>query len=132
MNFGKRDTTDLNELALADPMPGDYWQEMFCPYFMVVRVQGDKITVLSALGGQKGSKREHEVNARVEVDGGWTFDPSKAMVVDRQWMTETVKYGTIDGFVADVVRNDKSRAWAAEWQEYERNRLTEELASLSL
>jgi len=122
---------NLNEQALADPQPGDYWQEMFCPYFVVVQVNGSEITVLSCLGGPNSYDRKHEPNARIDnKDNTWSFDYSKSMAVDRAWIRNTVTYGTIDGFVADVVRSDKTRAIADEWVKYRATRLLAEFKAL--
>ena len=49
--FDQKDQDLKNHKALLNPQPGDYWHEMFCPYFIVVKVKGDDITVLSCLGG---------------------------------------------------------------------------------
>jgi hypothetical protein len=108
-----------NQYALANPQPGDYWNEMFCPYFVVVDVKGDEIIVLSCLGGPDSYNRKDEPNARKEVDSGhWTFDYSKSMVVDRAWMEKAVKYDSIDGFVADVVRSEKTLKIVEEWRKW--------------
>jgi hypothetical protein len=111
---------EYNQEALDNPQPGDYWQERFCPYFLVVAVRDDKITVLSCLGG----------NAKIDnKDGTWSFDYSKHIVVDRAWMTKAVKYDTIDGFCANVVRG-KTTVALEEWKQFQRERLTKELEDL--
>jgi hypothetical protein len=119
----------LNQEALNNPQPGDYWHEMFCPYFMVVNVDGPNITVLSCLGGPNSYSRKHELNASVDNgDGTWSFDYSKSMVVDREWIRRAVTYETIDGFVADVVRGgNKYSAVVKEWENYNIQRLIDEL-----
>ena len=121
-----------NQAALDNPQPGDYWHEMFCPYFLVVRVQGSKITVLSALGGPKSSNRQDEICARVEVDSGhWTWDLDRYMVVDRAWMEKLVKYGSIEGFCADVVQSEKHRQFADSWRIHQVDRLRKEYEELA-
>ena len=116
-----------NQESLDNPRIGDYWQEMFCPYFLVVDVKNDDITVLSCLGGIY--TRKHEPNARIDVNGGWTFDLSKSMVVNREWMSRAVKYESIEGFVADVGNSEKTVKIAMEWRDYKqkqiRNKITE-------
>lgn len=116
-----------NQESLKNPRIGDYWQEMFCPYFLVVDVKGDDITVLSCLGGNY--TRKHELNAKIETKDGWTFDLSKSMVVNREWMTKAVKYESIEGFVADVGNSEKTVKIAMEWRDYKqkqiRNKITE-------
>lgn len=112
-------TTDVNnQKALDNPQPGDYWNEMFCPYFIVVDVKGDDITVLSCMGGPDSHNRKDEPNAKIDIKDGWGFDYSKSMIVDRAWMEKAVKYGTIDGFVADVVRSEKTERIVQEWRNW--------------
>lgn len=112
----KNTTDELNTQALINPQPGDYWEEHFCPYFLIVDIKGDDIYVLSALGGPQSFNRKHEIYAKKEVDGShWTFDPSKAMIVDKAWVTKAVTYESIDGFVAMVHRRIDL---IKDWQEY--------------
>lgn len=125
------DRNTANEDAVANPQPGDYWHEMFCPYFLVVKVDGDEITVLSCLGGPSSFNRKDEINAKVDnQDGTWSFDYSKSMIVDRAWIRRTVKYGTIDGFVADVVRGGNKEEAVKEWIRYRAEQLMSELKKL--
>jgi hypothetical protein len=116
-----------NQESLKNPRIGDYWHEMFCPYFLVVDVKGDDITVLSCLGGIY--TRKHELNAKIDTKDGWTFDLSKSMVVNREWITKAVKYESIEGFVADVSNSEKTVKIAMEWRDYKqkqiRNKITE-------
>lgn len=120
-----------NEYALANPRPGDYWNEMFCPYFVVVDVKGEAITVLSCLGGPTSFNRKHELNARISVDTGhWGFDYSKSMVVDRAWIEKAVRYNTIDGFVADVGRSEKTMHIVTEWRDWVQKDLKNQIKML--
>jgi hypothetical protein len=120
-----------NHKALLNPQPGDYWQEMFCPYFVVVNVKGDDITVLSCLGGPDSFSRKDEINAKIEIDNNhWGFDYSKSMIVDREWIRKTVTYGTIEGFVADVVNSEKTQKIAAEWRTHIQKELKRRIQSL--
>lgn len=120
----------LNQEALDNPQPGDYWNEMLCPYFLVVQVKGNDITVLSCLGGHK-NYRPDEKNARIDNgDGTWSFDPDKYMVVDREWIRNTVKYKNHDGFVADVVRSEKFQDIVNEWVAYRAKQLLKEFKDL--
>ncbi len=120
-----------NEYALTNPRPGDYWQEMFCPYFVVVEVKGSKVTVLSCLGGPNSYNRKDEPNAKIEIDKGhWGFDYSKSMIVDREWIAKAVKYGTIDGFVADVGRSEKTMRIVTEWRDWVQKDLKNQIKML--
>ena len=117
-----------NQQSLESPRIGDYWQEMFCPYFLVVDVKGDDITVLSCLGG--GYTRKHELNAKIDLKDGWTFDLSKSMVVNREWMTKAVKYESIEGFVADVGNSEKTVGIAMEWRDYKQKQIRNQIIEL--
>ncbi len=127
----KNDRWEHNQEALDNPQPGDYWHEMFCPYFIVVKVDGEKITVLSCLGGPNSFSRKGELNARVDnIDGTWSFDYSRHMVVDKAWIAKAVKYGSIEGFVADVVRDEKRQKIVEEWVEYQYHALMKQILEL--
>lgn len=128
------DRDALNRRAVDDPQPGDYWHEMFCPYFVVVQVKGEEITVLSCLGGPSSFSRKEEPNAMINNhDGTWSFDYSKHMVVDRSWIKKAVTYDTIDGFCADVVRDSaKFRSVVDEWRDSYQNSIKEKIHRLEL
>ena len=120
-----------NQKALAFPQIGDYWHEMFCPYFVIVNKEGDKFRVLSCLGGPKSFTRKDELNARIEVDSGhWGLDYSKSMLVDYEWIRRTVTYESIDGFVADVVNTEKTQHIAEEWRKHTAQEMRRELQDL--
>lgn len=118
-----------NQQALIEPKPGDYWHEMFCPYFIVVNQEGDKFRVLSCMGGPNSYNRKHELNAKIDGREGWHFDYSKSMVVDREWMSRAVRYDSIDGFVADVVNSEKTQTIVAEWRDYMQKELRRKIES---
>jgi hypothetical protein len=103
---------EANQEALDHPQVGDYWHEMFCPYFLIVDILGDKYTVLCAFPNDKVAQ-----DARISGKDTWQFDYTKHSVVNKEWIKETVSYNNIPGFVADVVRNDKMLAVVAEWRE---------------
>ncbi len=129
--FDHSEQNQKNQQALDNPQPGDYWNEMFCPYFVVVDVKGKDITVLSCMGGPDSYNRKDEPNARKQVDSNhWTFDYSKSMVVDRAWMEKAVKYGTIDGFVADVVQSEKTERIAQEWRNWKQKEMRRQIKEL--
>ena len=108
-----------NQQALDNPTPGDYWHERFSPYFVIVNREGDQFRVLSCMGGPHHYLRKDELNARIEIDRDhWAFDYSKSMLVDREWIRRAVTYGSIDGFVADVVRTEKTALIVTEWRDW--------------
>ena len=121
----------LNQEAFDNPQPGDYWHEMFCPYFVIVDRKDDKFTVLSCLGGPSSWNRKNEPNARVDNgDNTWRFDLSKSMVVDFAWIEKTVRYQRIDGFVADVVRSEKTQKIVTEWRDWHQKNLRSQIDKL--
>jgi len=132
MSYDHNAQQELNTKALENPQVGDYWHEMFCPYFLIVKVDGKKYTVLSCLGGPLSFNRRNELNARLNDDTGyWSFDYSKSMVVDRRWIENAVCYTSIDGFVADVVRgSEKNNTIVREWKQFHAQRLLKELKEL--
>lgn len=128
MTYNHSEQTVKNQQALDNPQVGDYWNEMFCPYFVVVEVlKNDRFRVLSCMGGPNSYNRKDEPNARKDNDdNSWSFDYSKDMIVDREWMNKAVKYGSIDGFVADVWNTEKTQKIATEWRNYHANKLRKE------
>jgi len=128
--MNESELNQANRSALIDPQPGDYWHEMFCPYFLVVEVKGSAIRVLSCMGGPNSYNRKDELNAKIDTKDGWGFDYSKSMIVDREWMERAVKYDTIDSFVADVVRSEKTIAVADEWRDWKQKQIREQIKKL--
>ena len=122
---------EANQKAFDNPRIGDYWSEHFCPYFIIVDINDDKYTVLSCLGGPNSFTRKDELNAKIEVDSGhWTFDLSKSMVVNRQWITKAVKYESIDSFVADVINSEKTQTIVSEWREFKGKQILKQIENL--
>lgn len=131
MSFDSKTREIANLKSLTNPQPGDYWHEMFCPYFIVVNVEeGDKFRVLSCLGGPNSWDRKDEPNARVDVKDGWHFDYSKSMLVDREWIRKTVTYSSIEGFVADVVQSEKTERIVQEWRKWKQQELRSQIKEL--
>lgn len=122
--------TEQNQQALDNPTPGDYWHERFQPYFIVVDVDNDSYTVLSCLGGPNSFHRKDEINAKIDSKEGWSFDYSKSMVVDREWISRAVTYGSIPGFAADVVNSEKTRLIVAEWRNHVQQEMKRKIDSL--
>lgn len=125
MSYDHAEQQRLNQAAVDNPEPGDYWQEMFCPYFLVVQAKGDAITILNCLP-HKGTSARKSVD-----DSHWMFDVSKSMVVDRAWIEKLVRYESIDGFVADVSRGrERNQEIVNEWIRYRSSQLIKELQDL--
>ena len=119
-----------NRSALETPRPGDYWHEMFCPYFLIVNVDKDEYTVLSCLGGPNSYSRKHELNAKVDDKDGWHFDYSKSMKVDRAWISKALTYSTNNQFVADVVNSDRTQRVVAEWRDWTQKQIRKQIDQL--
>jgi hypothetical protein len=132
MSYNHEAQQRLNQEALDNPKPGDYWNEMFCPYFIITAVSGKDITVLSCFGGPNSFSRKDEINAKIDnKDGTWSFDYNKHMVVDRAWVEKAVKYESFNGFVADVARDrEKMMSVVKEWKQFHAQRLLKELKGL--
>ncbi len=130
MTWNKDQQHTDNERALANPQPGDYWHEMFCPYFVVVDVKDKDFTVLSCMGGPDSYNRKDEPNAKIDMGDGWGFDYSKSMIVDRAWIAKAVKYANIEGFVADVVRSEKTERIVQEWRNWVQKDLRRQIQDL--
>ncbi len=82
-----------NQEALDNPQPGDYWNEMFSPYFIILKVIGNKLIIC---------------DTRKDVDKNhWTWSLKDWKLVDKNYLKKKVTYSTIDGFCADVVRNSQ-------------------------
>lgn len=122
MSYDHAGQQQRNLQAITDPQPGDYWHEMFCPYFIVVDRRGDDITVISCLLPDR-ARLDHS-------DDSWSFDYSKSKVVDREWMRSHVRYQTIDGFVADVINTEKTRTIVSEWRDFYQKSLLKEIDQL--
>lgn len=126
-----KEQEQANEQALANPQVGDYWHEMFCPYFIIVNVEGDQYRVLSCMGGPDSFNRKHEIYAKKDLgDQGWCFDYSKSMLVDRVWIEKAVRYESIEGFVADVVQSAKTETIVQEWRTWKQQELRKQIQSL--
>jgi hypothetical protein len=111
-----------NQAALDTPQVGDYWHEMFSPYFIIVAIEGEQFTVLSAMGGGRTSDRKYELNAKFSEEGGFCFDISKAMIVDKKWIAEAVLYNrSVSSFIADVVRRTEKDSYCSDYEEFKSN-----------
>lgn len=115
----------LNQQALDYPKPGDYWHERFCPYFLVVRVNGDEYTVLNCL-------YYYGESAKINIDQEhWAFDFDKAITVNHAWIEQAVRYKNYNGFVADVIRSPKFIQLADEWRIHKAAKLRKEWEDLT-
>ena len=105
----------LGQEALESPQVGDYWAErVYCPYFLIVKIDGEKITILDGLD-------------RIVGLDSWEFDYSMHKVVDLNWMKSKVLYKRIPGFVAEVRRGDKFLKIVEEWKQFQRARIMKSL-----
>jgi hypothetical protein len=88
-----------NEVRISNPQPGDYWHEMFCPYFVVIRVDGDGILVC---------------DKKLDVDADhWSWDLSKCRYMTKDELRKRVTCRSMpDKFVADC--SLKSHMWVVD------------------
>jgi hypothetical protein len=105
----KEKRIELNIAAIKIPAVGDYWHEMYCPYFVIVNIQDDKYTILCAV------TIEGATNAIVRHRDYCEFDYSKHSVVSIEWIKDIVSYKNAPGFVADVRRGWRP-SLINEWQ----------------
>ncbi len=90
---------DRNKRRIADPKPGDYWHEMFCPYFVVVGVEGNHILICDK---KKSVGSDH-----------WTWDLGQCRYETKAELRRQVTYDTMpDKFVADCSPN--SHTWVVD------------------
>ena len=81
---------ELNEQHVKKPRVGDFWHEMFFPYFLVVEVTKYGLIVLD---------KTKEVD-----EHHYTFDETKPRVMTKQELRNAVTYTTMrDKFVANVI-----------------------------
>jgi hypothetical protein len=92
----------LNQEHFDSPRPGDFWQEMFCPYFIVVGIEDDLFWIC---------------DERKSVDEVyWTWDVSKSRLVKKSYFN-CVKYSaSSQGFIADVIVRGYSCPFVAEFK----------------
>lgn len=106
-------------------------KKCFVPYFLVVGVHGQKITVLSCMGGPNSYDRKHEPNAKIDnFDNTWSFDVSKSITVNKDWISKAVKYDSTPGFVADVINTEKTKSIVQEWIRYRVKSIQQQLNEL--
>ena len=109
---------DLNELACADPKPGDFWLERATvPYFLVLKVDVNSVFILSAFE----DKGFNVKNAKVlNDDFTWCWDVLKWSIVTKEWLRKTVRYSSDSSFVADVLRG-RQMSCVKEWEDLVKN-----------
>lgn len=80
----------LNREHVKKPQVGDFWHEMFCPYFLVVEVTKHGIIVLD--------------KTKPVDEGHYTFDEKQPKVMTLDDLYKAVTYETMrDKFVADCM-----------------------------
>jgi hypothetical protein len=103
----------LNESHVAFPQPGDYWHEMFCPYHVVLAFDGTNVIVCEK---------------KVDVDKDhWTFDLSETKTYPLDQFRKKVTYGSIAGFVADVMPQSKLMPMVNEWRAAKRAEIQKQM-----
>ena len=85
------------------PQVGDYWHEMYCPYFMVLEVLENHVIIC-------------EKTKQVD-NNHWTFDLDECKLISKEKLEKRVKYSTMDKFVADVVPRNRLYPLVDEWRQ---------------
>lgn len=107
---------ELNRKHIEKPMPGDYWNEMFCPYHVVLAADDEYVTIC---------------DKKIDVVGGWTFDMSETKQITHLEHRDLVTYKTMrDKFVANVVVNSKLMPDVQEWRDKKREELLKQIKGL--
>lgn len=127
LSKNEQDREYMNNLHSLTPEVGDYWHEMFSPYFLVVKVKlgkaENKYVILSCIEDKENGVKK----AKVEGKDGWSFDYDKHSEVTQKWIYEKVTYSSSIGFVADVSVSDKWLKVVGEWAQHHRERLMKEM-----
>ena len=100
----------INTRAFDDPKVGDYWHEMFCPYFIVLEVIGDGTFWIC--DERKTVDRDH-----------WTWDLEQARIVEKRYF-DRVKYSPNSGFCADVIEYGVTNPFASKWLEIKKEKFS--------
>lgn len=95
----RRPSYETNVKHSADPQPGDYWHEMFCPIAVVVA----RIGKLNVLVCKKTKAADHN---------SWTWDLDSLDVMKIQDFETWLRYSNHDGFWADCA--PESHKWVTE------------------
>ena len=87
MNYAQQQL--LNKEHIENPQIGDFWHEMFSPYFVVAEITNNGVIVYD----------------KTLPDGPnhYVFDETKQKIMNKEEMRNKVTYSTMrDSFVADV------------------------------
>jgi hypothetical protein len=107
---------ERNKAAFLNPQPGDYWNEHFIPYFLIVKKIGNLFIVL---------------NKTISEKEGWRFDLSRPSVYSIYDIENEVKYSSAIGkpideskptFVADVFQNERYKKIIEEYEAIEKEK----------
>jgi hypothetical protein len=97
----------LNQEHFDNPTVGDYWQEMFCPYFIVLEIVDSSWFWIC--------------DERKAVDSNhWTWDLENSKIVSKKYF-DRVKYDpTNNKFMADVIVRQNC-PFSKSWNELKNN-----------
>lgn len=101
MNYDSQ--AELNKEHLVNPVAGDYWHEMFSPYFLVMKNLGNGELVIC--------------DSIIDYTEGWAFNIYEARTIKHEDLAAWVTYQRIDGFVADVMISKKRHSLLDSWQD---------------
>lgn len=114
MTYEERQHQNLRHIE--NPMPGDYWHEMFAPYHVVLAADDTYVTIC---------------DKTIDCGNGWTFDLSETKQITHLEHRNLVTYSTMrDKFVAMVVPNSKLMPMVQEWRDKKREELLQQIKGL--
>lgn len=102
---------DLDEQHFASPEPGDFWHEMYTPFFIVLAVEDDSITICEKTKAvyeepdqamllksyeNPDDPEVKEYFSRPRKDIGYTFDITETRAVSRQEFNKMLKCYSFD------------------------------------
>lgn len=88
----------LSKEASLDPQAGDYWNEMFCPYFLIIKVNPDKSMYVAVPYSKDATRTKY-------------FSEDKVELISYSEFIKQISYSSGD-LVTDVDRSEKYLKWA--------------------
>lgn len=93
---------DCEQKHADNPIPGDIWMEHFCLYFVVLKVLPNGNVVIA--------------DKDMSFKEGQVASLDKAREVTKDDFLSSIKYKSIDGFVANVYMSDVGKGWVEKWE----------------
>jgi hypothetical protein len=104
MVFNPDEQERLNRQHAENPAPGDFWHEMYCPCWVVLRVSDGSVTVCE--------------KTRSTDDKHWTWDISVSLTMAKTEFTDRLRYNPApmtDKYWCDVMP-ERDKVFADAWE----------------